>query len=220
MSVGTNASPAGTANSRNARGNATALAARVPITVTTAAWSMKTSANCLPTTTSPAELTSHSAPAPTTPMRPSHQGLASTRANASRRRQASQRQIGTTTNPCVNVGERHQIDTIDSTVRQCSARIAPTARPTARSGLSDQLAGRTVIASAKRSVLSFIVTAAYHDLPLLLRCVVYPRLRAMYGPIALASSFGRRCQSEINIRYFGLSGLFCGIASRFSRRYS
>src|SRR5215471_12024699 len=118
---------------------------------------MKTSANCLATSTSAAELTSQSTPAPKTPTRPGHQGLTSTRANASRRRQASQRQIGTTTNPCVNVDERHQIATIDSAVRQCSVRIAATARPTASSGLTDQLAHRTAPAPAKSSALSFIV---------------------------------------------------------------
>ena len=49
---------------------------------------------------------------------------------------------------------------------------------------------------------------------------VHPRLRTMSGPRRLASASGMRRQSAMNARYFGLAGLFCGIASRLYSRNS
>jgi hypothetical protein len=52
------------------------------------------------------------------------------------------------------------------------------------------------------------------------RLHVHPRLRTMPGPSAFATARGRRCQTAISARYFGLVGLFCGMASRLSSAYS
>ncbi len=118
MSVGTRISPTGTANSRNARGNASARPTLSPTIVTIEAWTMKASANCLSPSTSPTDVTNHSAPARNTSARPGHQGVAGICASASRRRHVSQRHIGTTTKPCAKVSERHQMATMEAAVDQ------------------------------------------------------------------------------------------------------
>ncbi len=48
----------------------------------------------------------------------------------------------------------------------------------------------------------------------------YPRFRTIDGPSALATLRGRRRHSAIMARYFGLAGLFCGIASPLKSWYS
>ena len=42
----------------------------------------------------------------------------------------------------------------------------------------------------------------------------------MCGPSALTTGSGSRRHTATSARYFGLSGLFCGTASRLSSRYS
>ena len=162
------------------------------------------------------------------------------RASVSRCRQASHRHIGTTTNPCVNVSERIQIATIEAAVGQYSARMPSTARPAASTGASRQLARHRGVSIARSSCLAsaglpagaargptrarFAAFAsrvrAPSDQPAYPLCGVshvYPRLRVSIGPSALTSGRGSRCQSATSVRYFGLSGLFCGIAAHLAQ---
>jgi hypothetical protein len=102
--------------------------------VTIAASIMKARANWRTAPTLPMVAANQSAPAASTNAMPGHHGVAVRAATTSRSRQASHRQIGTTTKPWTNVSDRAQMATIDAAVCQYTASIATTAAITTSTG--------------------------------------------------------------------------------------
>ena len=69
-------------------------------------------------------------------------------ATAARRRHTSQRQIGTTTNPCAKVSDRIQIAMIDAAVCQYASRMLITTNATAYAGAPRQRAAAGTVPTA------------------------------------------------------------------------
>ena len=137
-----------------------------------------------------------------------------------------------------------QIATIEATVGQYTARMPSTARPAASTGATRHVAARHRGGSIGRSSCTRVRRFSHRvpraltraSLPTFAGRVrapsdqtayplcgvshVYPRLRVNIGPSALTSGRGSRFQIATSVRYFGLSGLFCGIAVPLRNRYS